>query len=92
MISLDDKKITRIRLSAEKYGGTRLILFGSILENQSEARGIDLACDDLPGGKLYEFEVKLGDDLRVLFDVIPLSPSNRFTRYIEEKAKQFYDG
>lgn len=49
MNSLDDKKIIRIKQLAEGYGGTRLILFGSTLENPSEARDIDLACDGIPG-------------------------------------------
>lgn len=77
---LDDKKTTRIKQLAEEYGGTRLILFGSILENPSDARDIDLACDGIPGRKLYEFAAKLEDELRVPFDVMPLSPSNRFSR------------
>lgn len=80
MGGLDDKKITRIKQLAEEYGGTRLILFGSILENPSDARDIDLACDGIPGWKLYEFAAKIEDELRVPFDVMPLSPSNRFTR------------
>lgn len=87
MTQLDDKKITRIRQLAKEYGGTRLILFGSILDNPSEARDIDLACDGITGWKLYEFAAKLEDELRMPFDVIPLSPSNRFTKYVEKKGK-----
>jgi uncharacterized protein len=87
MVSLDDKNIARIRELAKSYGGTRLILFGSALDNPSEARDIDLACDGISGWKLYEFAAKLEDELRTPFDVIPLSPPNRFTRYIERKGR-----
>ena len=87
MTPLDDKIIDIIRRLAKEYGDTRLMLFGSILENSSEARGVDIACDGMSGWKFYEFAAKFGDELRMPFDVIPLSPSNRFTQYIERKGK-----
>jgi len=86
MVPLDDVKIARIKQLAESYGGTRLILFGSAVDNPSEARDIDLACDGIQGWKLYEFAAKLEDELRTSVDVIPLSPPNRFTAYIEKKG------
>ncbi len=87
MTQLDEASIAFIRKLAKEYGGTRLILFGSILHNPSKARDIDLACDGISGWKLYEFAAKLEDELRMTFDVIPLSPSNRFTKYVEKKGK-----
>jgi predicted nucleotidyltransferase len=87
MVTLDSTNIDRIKQLARSYGSTRLILFGSALDNPSEAQDIDLACDGIKGWKLYEFAAKLEDELRIPFDVIPLSPSNRFTKYIEEKGK-----
>ncbi|MCX7965285.1 MAG: hypothetical protein N2596_01470 [Syntrophorhabdaceae bacterium] len=87
MIKLDEKIITRIKQLAESYGGNRLILFGSALHNPSEARDIDLACDGIPGWKLYEFAAKLEDELQTPVDVIPLSPPNKFTMYIEKKGR-----
>lgn len=87
MKPLDDESIVRIRQLAKGYGGTRLILFGSVLDNPSEAKDIDLACDGISGWKLYEFAATLEDELRLPIDVIPLSPPNRFTHYIERKGK-----
>ncbi len=87
MVSLDNADIERIRQLAKSYGSTRLILFGSALENPPEARDIDLACDGIPGWKLYEFAARLEDELKVMFDVVPLSPPNRFTDYIQKKGK-----
>jgi len=87
MITLDDKNIARIKQLAESYGGKRLILFGSALDNPSEARDIDLACDGISGWKLYEFAARLEDELRTSVDVIPLSPPSRLTKYIEKKGR-----
>ncbi len=64
-----------------------LSFFGSIVDSPSEARDVDIACDGIPGWKLYEFAAKLEDELRIPFDVIPLSPANRLTHYIERKGK-----
>lgn len=87
MITLDNTSIDRIKELALSYGSTRLILFGSALENPSEAHDIDLACDGIPGWKLYEFAARLEDELKMIFDVVPLSPPNRFTEYIQRKGE-----
>ncbi|MBI1926294.1 DNA polymerase III subunit beta [Candidatus Poribacteria bacterium] len=73
---------------AKAYGATRLLLFGSALETPAEARDLDLACDGIPGWKLYELGARLEDELRIPLDLIPLSPPNRFTRLIETKGKE----
>ena len=72
---------------ARSYGATRLILFGSILETPMEARDIDIACDGVSGWKLYELAARIEEELHTRFDIVPLSPSSRFTKYIEDKEK-----
>jgi len=68
---------------AKEYGATQMILFGSALENPSEARDIDLACGGVTGWKLFELAARLEHALHINFDLIPLTPSSRFTRHIE---------
>lgn len=68
---------------AKQYGATQMILFGSALENPAEARDIDLACGGVSGWKLFELAALLENTLHINFDLIPLSPSTRFTRHIE---------
>jgi predicted nucleotidyltransferase len=77
-------KIVRI---AQIYGATRLILFGSSLERTQTARDIDLACDGVPGWKIYELAARIEEELECPLDVIPLSPPTSFTRHIEKKGK-----
>ena len=84
-------KINRIVSLAKKYGATRLILFGSAARGPSEARDIDLACDGIPGWKLFEFAATLENELEAPFDVVPLTPPSDFTRRIEKTVKFCYD-
>jgi predicted nucleotidyltransferase len=84
---INTSQIERIVALAKAYGATRLILFGSTLESPSEARDVDLACDGVPGWKLYELGARLEEELRRPLDLIPLSPASRFTRLVEARGK-----
>jgi len=72
---------------AKDYGAERLILFGSYLTNPNDAQDLDLACDGIKGWKIYEFGGRLENELRISIDVVPLTPSSRFTRLIEKRGK-----
>jgi hypothetical protein len=52
-----------------------------------KAKDLDLACDGIPGWKLYEFAARVEDELKLPLDIVSLSPPTRFTRYIEAKGK-----
>jgi predicted nucleotidyltransferase len=73
---------------AKEYGATQLILFGSALENPAEAKDIDLACGGVTGWKLFELAAHLENTLHITLDLIPLTPSSRFTRHIESHGKR----
>ncbi len=68
---------------AKAYGATRLILFGSALDVPEQSRDIDLACDGIPGWKIYEFAAKLEDELGALLDIVPVNPPTRPINYLE---------
>lgn len=72
---------------ARQFGATRLLLFGSALDNPGTARDLDLACAGVPGWKLFELSAALEEVLRVPFDVVPLDPPTPFTRLIERRAR-----
>lgn len=86
-MSINQTQLERIVALAKVYGAKRLILFGSSLSTPDEARDIDIACDGIPGWKLYEFAAKLEEELHTTLDIVPLSPSTRFTRLIETRGK-----
>lgn len=72
---------------AKAYGAHRLILFGSAAEDPEGARDVDLACDGVPGWKLFELGARLEEGLRLLVDVVPLDPPTRFSRHIEREGR-----
>ena len=86
-MAFDPSKIDKIVQLARTYGATRLILFGSAIDTLQTARDIDIACDGVPGWKLFELAAKIEDELYIPIDIIPLTPASRFTKSIEKKGK-----
>ena len=84
---MDASSIQKAISMAKAYGATRLILFGSALETPAQARDLDLACDGIPGWKLYELAARLEEELGTLVDLVPLTPTTRFTRRIEMQGR-----
>jgi len=76
-------QIEKIISTAKAYGATRLILFGSAVENPDAARDIDVACAGVNGWKLFELAGKLEEELGIPLDIVPLDHSTRFTKHIE---------
>ena len=84
---LDQARIKRMVELAKNFGATRLILFGSQTEMHQQARDVDLACDGVPGWKLFELAAKIEEELEIPLDIIPLTPPSRFTQRIEKKGQ-----
>jgi predicted nucleotidyltransferase len=72
---------------AREFGATRLILFGSAVTTPEQARDLDLACDGVPGWKLYELGARIEEELRIPLDLVPLRPETRFTRMIIDQGQ-----
>ncbi len=86
-MAIKKAQIDRIVSLARAYGATRLILFGSAVDIPQKARDIDIACDGIPGWRLYEFAARLEDELGTILDIVPLTPATPFTRHIEAIGK-----
>ena len=86
-MGVTEGQIARAVALAKAYGATRLILFGSALEDPEQARDLDLAFGGVTGWKLYELGARLEEELEISLDIVPLSPPTRFTRFIESKGK-----
>ena len=84
---IDKSKLDHAIALARAFGATRLILFGSALQNPAAARDLDLACDGVAGWKLFELGARLEEELQTPLDLVPLSPPSRFTRHIEARGK-----
>lgn len=87
VVAISQKQIERARDLARSCGATRLIVFGSAAENPDDARDLDLACDGVPGWKLYELGGRLEEELHAVVDLVSLSPPTPFTRPVEGRGK-----
>lgn len=87
-MAMSNEQLEIVKKLVIEYGASRLILFGSMIENPTEARDIDLACDGVPGWKLFELAARLEDELHTPLDLVPLTPASRFTRLIEERGQR----
>lgn len=86
-MAIAQAQIDKIINLAKSYGAVRVILFGSSLEPHGQARDIDRACDGVQGWKLYELAARLEEELQSSLDLVPLSPSTRFTKIIEQSGR-----
>ena len=86
-MTIGPPQLQKIISLAKAYGAVRLILFGSSVETPEQARDIDLACDGVPGWRLYELAARLEAELHAPLDIVPLSPPSRFTRLVERRGK-----
>lgn len=59
----------------------------SMIKTHQDARDIGIACDGVPGWKLYELAAKIEDELNDPLDIIPLQPVTRTTVKIENEGK-----
>ena len=86
-MAVRQEQIEKAIALARAFGATRLILFGSALSRPQEGRDLDLACDGIPGWRLFEFGAKLEEELNLPLDLVPLSPKTPFTSLIELRGK-----
>jgi predicted nucleotidyltransferase len=84
---ISSSQIERAEALARQFGATRLVLFGSALEDPAHARDLDLACDGVPGWKLFELAARIEEEIRAPLDLVPLRPMTRFTRHILAHGK-----
>lgn len=87
-MAIAQEQFEKITSLAKSFGVTRLILFGSAENDPETARDIDLACDGVSGWKLYELAARIENEIHVPLDLVPLSPSNRFTAMIERRGRR----
>ena len=86
-MGIKQDQLDKVIALAKEYGATRLVLFGSAATTPERARDLDLACDGVSGWSLFELGARLEEELQIPLDLIPLTPSTRFTRLVEQQGK-----
>ena len=75
---------------SKKFGASKVVLFGSSVDDPSSARDIDLAVAGLSGWNIIRLAAKLEDELKLNVDVISLEPQNKFVAHILNYGKVLY--
>lgn len=87
-MAFSQDQFNKLTSLAKTYGVTRLILFGSAQDSPETARDIDLACDGIVGWRLYELAARLEEEISAPLDLVPLTPSTRFTQMVERRGRR----
>jgi len=78
-----DEHIETAKAIAREYGATRMVVFGSAVEDPENARDLDLAIEGVEGWTIWKLAAEIEENLDIPVDVIPLDPSP-FTELVEE--------
>jgi len=88
MITEKDKNA--ISLLASRYGVHKVLLFGSSIEGQKEARDIDLGVIGIEPKRFFEFYGDLMLSLSKPVDLIDLSKDTRFNALVKREGIPIY--
>lgn len=88
MISEQDKiQIVEI---ARRYGVKGVLLFGSSIDPNRDARDIDLAIEGIAPAKFFDFYGELLFALSKPVDLIELSKDSKFNRLVYQEGVRLY--
>lgn len=87
---LTDQSIQKAAAIAKRYGVSKLLLFGSALENLETARDLDLPCEGIRGWNQYKLAGEIENELLVNVDLVSMEDSNSFTDHNRKVGRLIY--
>jgi predicted nucleotidyltransferase len=88
MLSPQDK--AKIEDIAQRYRVGRVLLFGSSVNDQADARDIDLAVEGLAPSRFFSFYADLIFSLSKPVDLVDMGRKSRFTDIIRKEGVAVY--
>ncbi|MGA2296598.1 MAG: nucleotidyltransferase domain-containing protein [FCB group bacterium] len=85
------EQITKAVDIAKLYGATKVLLFGSALDDMKNANDLDIAVLGIPENKFLVFGATLDIELGIQVDVVPLNNNSPFMDYIRKKGRYIYE-
>jgi predicted nucleotidyltransferase len=79
-----------IKLGKE-FGATKILLFGSALDDPDNARDLDLGVEGIEPSKFFLFGATLEDLILRTVDIVPLNSNSSFVEHIKKYGKYIYD-
>ncbi len=90
-MAITNRNIEKAIELAQKYGATKLLLFGSALSDPENAQDLDLGVEGIQGLKFFEFGGILETLINARVDIVDLSINSRFVSHIKKVGKYIYD-
>ncbi len=75
---------------AKRYGASRLLLFGSALDNMETAKDLDLACEGIHGWDLFRLAGEIENEIMINVDLVSLEDKNSFTEHVRKIGRVIY--
>ena len=76
---------------SKQYGATKVLLFGSALEEPENANDLDIGALGVPNNKFLLLGAILEENLRINVDLVPLNFISPFVDYIKKHGKYIYE-
>jgi uncharacterized protein len=76
---------------AKQYGATKVLLFGSALEDPENANDLDIGVLGIPDKKFFEFGGIVENEILINVDIVPLDNKSPFVEYVKSKGKYIYE-
>jgi uncharacterized protein len=88
--------ITKIQIDkmieiAKQFGATKVLLFGSALDDPENANDLDIGVLGVHDNKFFLFGGILNEILKINVDVIPLNTVLPFVDYIKKHGQYLYE-
>ncbi|MFC2130767.1 nucleotidyltransferase family protein [Bacteroidota bacterium] len=72
---------------AKSYNATKLLLFGSALNDPANANDLDLACEGVDNAKFFHLAAEIEDAVMLQVDLVPLDHTDLFINYIKKYGR-----
>jgi predicted nucleotidyltransferase len=76
----------------KENGVTKLLLFGSAVQDPENARDIDFAVEGISGWDIIKLAAKIEMETGIDVDIVDLKRDNEFIRHIQKNARIVYAG
>ena len=80
-----------VKSCAEQYGAKSVWLFGSAVQDEQNARDIDLAVEGLDSKKFFDFYGRLFFELPKPVDLVDLSQNPPIAAIVRQKGIRIYE-
>ncbi len=86
-MSVTEEHIETAKSIARRYGATRMVIFGSAVDDPDHARDLDLAIEGVQGWTIWTLAADIEHALDIPVDVVPLDPGP-FTDLVEKYGRE----